>query len=160
MLKGTYPTLKDLLRRSLQGKATDIIPAINHIDVLKQVITDARSDTDCQFHSSFENASRCANKHNVSITTPRLCHRQTARDNHPDKSVEEYYRRSLAILFIEHLKSEIESRFTEHSVLALKCLKIVPPCFASNSGISDDEMLEFLEIDCKSSTKPEQVKSY
>jgi len=34
-------------------------------------------------------------------------------------------------------------------------LKIVPSCFASNSGISDDEMLEFLEIDCKSSAKAE-----
>jgi len=27
--------------------------------------------------------------------------------------------------------------------------------FASNSGITDDEMLEFLEIDCKSSAKAE-----
>ena len=65
--------------------------------------------TNVQFHLLFESASRCANKHNVSITTPRLCHRQTARDNHPAISVEEYYRRSLAIPFIDHLNSEIES---------------------------------------------------
>ena len=150
-----YLSYTEGLTRSLQGRATDIVAAINHIDVLKQVLTDARSDIDCQFHSLFEGASRCANKHDVSITTPRLCRRQTIRENHPASFVEEYYRRSLAIPFIDHLKSEIKSRFTEHSILALKCLKIVPSCFTSNSGISDDEMLEFLEVDCKSSAKAE-----
>ena len=34
-------------------------------------------------------------------------------------------------------------------------MKIVPSCFTSNSDISDDEMLGFLEVDCKSSAKAE-----
>ena len=103
-----YLSYTERLTRSLQGRATDIVAAINHIDVLKQVLTDARSDIDCKFHSLFEAASHCTNKHDVSITTPRLCHRQTAQENHPASFVEEYYRRSLAIPFIDHLKSVIE----------------------------------------------------
>ena len=103
-----YLSYTEGLTRSLQGRAVDILEAVNHIGVL----TDARFNIDHQFHLIFENASRCADKHNVTITTPRICKRQTARDNHPATSAEEYYRRSLAILFLDHLKSEIDNRFS------------------------------------------------
>jgi len=102
----------------------DILQAVNHIGVLKQVLSDARCNIDHQFHLIFENAS---DKHNVSITTPRICRRQTAQDNHPATSAEEYYRRSLATLFLDHMKSEIENRFSAHSILSLKCLAISYP---------------------------------
>ena len=65
-----YLSYTERLTRSLQGRVTDIVATINHIDVLKQVLTDAQSDIDRQFHSLFEAASRCGNKHDVSITTP------------------------------------------------------------------------------------------
>jgi len=74
-----YLSYTEGLTRSLQGRAIDIIAAINHIDVLKQVLTDAQSDIDRQFHSLLESASRFANKHNVSITTPRLCQANSTR---------------------------------------------------------------------------------
>ena len=143
------------LTRSLQGRAVDILKAVNHIGILKLVLTDARSDVDRQFHLIFESVSRFANKHNVSITTSRICSRQTARDNHPATSVEQYYRRSLAILFLDHLKGEIDNWFSAHSVLSLKCLAIIPTCFSSEntSTISDDEILDFFDIHCKSLTK-------
>ena len=65
-----YLSYTEGLTRSLQGRAVDILEAVNHIGILKQVLTDARSDFDCQFHSIFESASRFANKHNISITAP------------------------------------------------------------------------------------------
>jgi len=34
------------LTRALQGRVVDTVGAINHIDILKQVLTDARSDID------------------------------------------------------------------------------------------------------------------
>ena len=70
-----YLSYTEGLTRSLQGRAVDILEAVNHIGILKLVLTDARSDVDRQFHSIFESASRFANKHNVSITTPRICSR-------------------------------------------------------------------------------------
>ena len=92
-----YLSYTEGLTRSLQGRAMDILQAVNHIGVLKQVISDARSDIDCQFHSIFENAAKCADKYDVPRTIPRICNRQTARDNHLAASPEEYYRRSLGI---------------------------------------------------------------
>jgi len=88
------------------------------------------------------NASKCANKHGVLVSAPRRCASQTARENHPG-SPEEYYRRSLAIPF---LKSEIESRFASHAVLAMKCLCIIPSYFSYQTA-NDDKIVEFFSSD-------------
>ena len=111
-----YLSYTENLTRSLQARALDILQAMDHIATLKQVLTDARSGIDEQFHLIFINASRCASKHSVAITMPRRCGRQTARENHPGDTAEEYYRRSFAIPFLDHLKSDIESRFASHSL--------------------------------------------
>ena len=65
--------------------------------------------------------------------------------------------RSLAIPFLDHLKSDIESRFTFHSLLAIKCLSIIPSCFEAARAASDDEVLEFFssDIEFKSTAKAE-----
>jgi len=145
------------LTRSLQARALDILQAVDHIATLKQVLTDVRSGIDEQFHLIFTNASRCASKHNVDITIPRRCGRQTAHENHPGDTPEEYNRRSLAIPFLHHLKSDIESRFAAHSLLVIKCLSIISSCFAAAGAASDDEVLEFFsgDIEFKSMARAE-----
>ena len=152
-----YLSYTENLTRSLQARALDILQAVDHIATLKQVLTDARSGIDEQFHLIFINATRCASKHSVAITMPRRCGRQTTRENHPGDTAEEYYRRSLAIPFLDHLKSDIESRFASHSLLAIKCLSIIPSCFEAAGTASDDEVLEFFssDIEFKSTAKAE-----
>ncbi len=71
----------------------------------------------------------------------------TSRDNHPGDNTEEYYRRSLAIPFLDHLRTEADDRFTSHSVTALRCMGIIPSCFASEEKADDDEILSFFQAD-------------
>ena len=85
-------------------------------------------------------------KFDVTVATPRRCGRQTARENHPGDTAEVFYRRSLAVPFLDHLKSELDSRFTSHAILAMKCLSIIPSCF-SCEVTNDDEILEFFSSD-------------
>lgn len=69
--------------------------------------------------------------------------RQTACENNPGDTAKQYYRRLLAISFMDHL----ESRFTSHSsLLAIKCLSIIPSCFTTAGAASNDELLEFLVV--------------
>jgi len=138
------------LTTSLQAKAIDILKATQHVGVLRKVLTDFRSNIDVQFNTLFKNASRLAEKYEVSIKTPRTCSRQTARDNHPAENAEEYYRRSLAITFLDHLVTEIDSRFSSHSIKAIRCLGIIPSCFSSDHKATDDEILEFFGSDIDS----------
>ena len=142
-----YMSFTESLTRSLQARALDIIKAVQHIVVLKQVLHDARLDIETQFKILFTNAVKCAEKYNISVSIPRRCSRQTARENHPGSTVEEYYRRSLAVPFLDHLISELETRFTSHSLTAMKCLGIVPSCFSSSEKATDDEIIAFFDDD-------------
>ena len=103
---------------------------------------DARSQVDIQFAAIYEKASRHAHSYGIEAKAPRRCARQTRRENHPG-STEEYYRRCLAIPFLDHLKNEIDHRFNSHTVTAMRCLGIVPSCFESENKASDQEMLDF-----------------
>jgi len=138
-----YMSYTESLTRSLQARALDLLQAVKHISVLKQVLTDARADVDRQFNSLFLNASKCAQQYDITVKPPRRCQRQTACENHPADTTEEYYCRSLAIPFLDHLKEEIERRFTSHSVMAIRCLGIIPSCFSSSEKADDNEMLDF-----------------
>ena len=57
-----YMSYTESLTRSLQARALDIVQAVHHISTLKQVLSDARSDIDQQFHSIYLNTKRCADK--------------------------------------------------------------------------------------------------
>ena len=142
-----YLSYTESLTRSLQARASVIIQAVKHIATLNQVLTDAHSDIHTQFHAIFEAASRRAQKYDIPVNTPRRCSIQRARENHPGTTAEEYYRRSLAIPFLDHLMREINGRFTSHSITAMRCLGIIPACFSSENRASDAEMLEFFQDD-------------
>ena len=70
----------DSLTRSLQAMALDIISTgcEAHIATLKQVLTDAHSDIDTQFHGMYKRATRCTGRYGVAINTTRRCSIQTA----------------------------------------------------------------------------------
>ena len=85
-------------------------------------------------------------EYDVPVKTPRRCSSQSARDNHPGNT-EEYYRRSLVIPFLDHLKTEVDDRFTSHSITAMRCMGIIPSCFSTGERADDTEMLKFFEAD-------------
>ena len=66
-----YMSFSETLTRSLQARALDIIKAVQHIVVLKQVLHDARLDIETQFKILFTNAVKCAEKYNISVSIPR-----------------------------------------------------------------------------------------
>ena len=57
---------------------------------------------------------------------PRRCARQIQRNNVPATTPSEYYKRVISIPMLDHLESEINSRFTELQSTAAKDMSIVP----------------------------------
>ena len=57
---------------------------------------------------------------------PRRCARQIQRNNVPATTPSEYYKRAIAIPMLDHLESNINSRFTELQSTAAKGMSIVP----------------------------------
>ena len=55
-----YMSYTESLTRSVQARALDLLCAVKHVSILKQVLSDVRLDVDRQFHSLFINASEFA----------------------------------------------------------------------------------------------------
>ena len=65
-----------------------------------------RETVDDAFAVRFSEARRMAESMDIIITVPRQDCRQICQENHPADTPGEYYRRSIAILFLEHLVSD------------------------------------------------------
>ena len=57
---------------------------------------------------------------------PRRCARRIQRNNVPATTPSEYYKRAISIPMLDHLESEINSRFAELQSTAAKGMSIVP----------------------------------
>lgn len=64
---------------------------------------------------------------------PHTCRRQTQRSNVPADSPSQYYLRSLSIPIIDHLLSELRTRFSSHHKTALLGLCLIPSVMISMS---------------------------
>jgi hypothetical protein len=107
----------------LQTKSRDISLAHKEIADVTTCIEGLRSSAEATFMHWFEEADAIARTAGFEISVPRQCQRQTLRDNHPVN--DSYYRASLAIPFLDHLLSQLNSRF-EHGKLASAGLSLVP----------------------------------
>ena len=64
---------------------------------------------------------------------PRRCGHQRHRSNVPAETPSEYFRRTISILLLDHLLSEMKSLFSSHQQTALLGLSVVPSVMASLS---------------------------
>ena len=64
---------------------------------------------------------------------PRTCARQRNRSNVPAQDACEYYRRDISVPLLDHLISELESRFSSHKQTALLGLYLLPTVLVKKS---------------------------
>ncbi|XP_065664616.1 52 kDa repressor of the inhibitor of the protein kinase-like [Hydra vulgaris] len=110
----------------LQGRTVDIIMAYHEIAEVKSVYKDILRNMDEEFSRVYTQAERMARSVNTEPTKPRTVRRQIMRNNAPAINPEEYYRRNLAIPFLNRISSELESQFSDLSILSSKRLGLVP----------------------------------
>ena len=74
----------------------------------------------------FEHAKRMTTAVNVEPSKPRSCSRQSNRPNVVACTVGEWYKINVAIPFIDHIISDLESHFSSHAKTASLLLCLVP----------------------------------
>ena len=84
-----------------------------------------RQTIDEEFHKIFKQTERLAEKLHVEPTIPRYAVRQIHRNNVSAENLEEYYRRALAIPFIDQFIAEMTFRFNSCNKTASKLLLLV-----------------------------------
>ena len=105
----------------LQGKSVDFTLAYT-INEIKSQMLNIRQDIDEQFHVVYLQAVRMASKCFVTPSMPRIVSLQN-RNNTPAPSPEIFFCRTVAIPLLENYISELNSRFSNPSVIiVLICL--------------------------------------
>lgn len=111
---------------NLQKKAQDICAAYREITDLTNCIQELRRNVDAVFPDWFQEANGMSQALVQSdIQPPRRVGRQVLRDNQPADNPEDYYKRSVAIPFLDHLSRELTDRF-KNADLAKDGLLLVP----------------------------------
>ena len=119
------------LTTSLQAESRDIVSAVREIEMVTATIQDVRDHVDTHHAKWFLTVeSMCYSVGNVP-SLPRRCGKQTHHSNTPADTPSEYYRRSISIPLLDHLISEMKSRFGKHQQTALLGLSIVPSVLVS-----------------------------
>ena len=77
-----------------------------------------REDVDKYSQRIFSHSFRLAEASNIPVILPRISSRQQHRSNPEHNSVEDYFKKSNAIPFLDHLVSDISTRFTMHNKTA------------------------------------------
>ena len=114
------------LSKSLQERTLDVSLALKNVNVVRMSIQECRDKAELYHGRWFSEATNLANSLDVSVNKPRTCRRQTQRANMPAETVEEYYRKAVAIPFLDHLLQEMNSRFSDLHEKATLGLMLVP----------------------------------
>ena len=133
---------------TLHGKSEDITSGIALIQQYCEQLQSLKSDVDEYSQCIFLHSSRIADHSGIATTMPRISHRQMHRSNPEYSSVEEYYKRVVVIPFLDHLISELTSRFDAHAKKASMIQGLLPMRLSSQSSTVDiEEAVQFYKDD-------------
>ena len=107
------------LTTNLQAEAMDIVEAVQEVSSVKQALHNARSNIDTCHNHWFRTVEQMCSDIGVETSLPRRCGRQIHRNNIPAETPSVYYCRCVSIPLLDHLISEIESRFSTQQQTAL-----------------------------------------
>ncbi len=111
---------------SLQAEAKDVIEAVDEIHTVQRALQSVRNEVDSHHNEWFKIVEDMCLKVGTQPMLPRVCGRQQHRMNLPSNTPSEYFKRSISIPLLDHILSELHSRFSSHNQMALKGMCLIP----------------------------------
>jgi len=137
----------------LQGKHIDIVSGVSTVMQCCTELKVLRENIDDYSKRIYDHSCRLAEKSGIPVSMPRISQRQQHRSNPEHTSVEDYFKKSIAIPFLDHLISDISSRFTSHSKQAASLQGLLPCNITSTSSFSEmNEVISFYSDDLPNSS--------
>ena len=121
------------LTKSLQSEAQELVQAVSEVNSCVSVFQNLGKDVDKNHDRWFSEVQQLAASTGIELSLPRLCGRQTQRSNIPSQTPKEYYWRTITIPLLDHIISEMTSRFDKHQQLALSGLVFIPSVLVKRS---------------------------
>ena len=115
----------------LQRKALDIVEAHKMINEVITVYRNEREKVDDGFAMIYSQSVRMAGTIGSTVCMPRITGWQQHRSNPESTSPGDYFKKSIAIPFLDHILSSLESQFSKSAIIASSLLGIVPSVLCS-----------------------------
>lgn len=133
----------------LQGKKMDIVSGVQVVmECCSELKTLRNEGIDDYSQRIFEHSSRVAEKSGILIAMPRITSRQQHRPNPESISCADYFKKAIAIPFLDHLINDTSSRFTNHTKQAAFLQELIPVNITSDTSISNmKEAIKFYADD-------------
>ena len=111
----------------LQGRYVDVVRANRVVSLVKSALQRNREAVDLFHNRVYKKAIQIATMVNVEESAPRTTGRQTHRSNVPASCPSEYYCRLITIPMVDHLISEMNSRFnSQTSTIITEIMLLLP----------------------------------
>ncbi|XP_068209103.1 52 kDa repressor of the inhibitor of the protein kinase-like [Palaemon carinicauda] len=119
----------------LQRSDLDCYEAYNMVDSTIKEIEDLREST--KFSQWFAESSKLTKAVGGSVARPRTAQRQIYRSNAPAQTNEEYFCINLAAPLVDHLLSEMDTRFNHESRTAATLFEVIPKLMLENHDLEN-----------------------
>ena len=107
------------LTKQLQTVSFDVVAANEKISLLYASLCNLREGIGNVHGKWFEEAESLTDSVGVVPSRPRTTQKQTHRANTPADSVSQYYERVVTLPFLDHITSQIHTRFSKSNVISL-----------------------------------------
>ena len=134
----------------LQSSTLDILQAFQQIDEVKRFYRKLRDTIQENFSKVYQQAERMGVSVNVEPSKPRTCIRQRNRPNAEAETTEEWYRVNVAVPFLDHIISELDSKFSAVAQTSSRLLGLVPSILCSQSEVDISETVQLYHDDLPS----------
>lgn len=132
------------LCKILQSVSLDLPKAIEHIEVVLQVINDFRGNINEKFSEIFREACKLLTSINGEIKLPRIAYIQKERTGISTRDPEAYFRVTVAIPFLDDISIQLKDKFIQHKSIIQKLNLFVPSiCCLKETNFSVSDAKEF-----------------
>jgi hypothetical protein len=110
------------ISRLLQERSLDIGRALKSITLVQSSLEDYRANVEQYNHQCFERSAKICEPLNIELKVKktRICGRQIMRYNVQIEGPEDYFRKSIAVNFLDYTLNEMKTCFTDlHARTAL-----------------------------------------
>lgn len=107
-----------------------------------------RENVDNYSQRIFQHSMRIAEQSDISVLIPRVVQRQQHRSNPEFTSAEDFFKKTIAIPFLDHLISDVSSRFTNQSKMAASLQALLPTYITPTTSCANlQEAIDFYSDD-------------
>lgn len=122
-------------------KYSDLSAAINHIENVRNVLNEIRTNSNDEFKIMFEESCTILGELGCDINIPRNIKKQNNRSNVP--ATLEYYERSIFIPFLDHIMTHLTERFINHKEILSSLDTLIPNRISNSTKGPSEKCLEF-----------------